>query len=97
MKSVYSRVWGRFILSYVEDLNSYKRKNQIEAKVKVGDYVIYSGLNKEMSPINVYQICKVIEVIKGRNGDQQTRSLKVQMLKGAKLRNSHGMFEDFAC
>ena len=86
MNSVYSRVWGKFILSYVEDLNSYKKKNQHEANIKVGGFVMYSGINKEMCPINVYQICRVIDVIKGRNGDQQTRSLKVQMLKGGKIK-----------
>ena len=26
MKTLYSRVWGKFILSYVEDLNIYKKK-----------------------------------------------------------------------
>ena len=86
MKSVYSRVWGKFILSYVEDLNLYKKKNQHEANIKVGYFVIYSGLNKEMSPIKVYQIGKVTEVIKGRNGYQRTRSIKVQMVKGGKIR-----------
>ena len=60
----------------------YKRKNQQSADIKAGDFVIYSGLNKEISPINVYQICRVIETIKGRDGDQQIRSLKVQMIKG---------------
>ena len=73
MKSVYSRIWGRFILIYVEDLNLYKKKNQHEANIKLGYFVLHSGLNKEMNAINVYQICKVIEVIHGRNGDQQTR------------------------
>lgn len=27
MKTLYSRVWDKFILSYVEDLNIYKKKN----------------------------------------------------------------------
>ena len=63
-----------------------QEKDQHEANIKVGDFVICSDLNKEMSPINVYQICKVTEVIKGRNGDQQTRSLKVQMVKGGKIK-----------
>ena len=50
----------------MEDLSLYKKKNQPEANLKVGDFVIYSGLNKELSPINVCQISKVIEVIKGK-------------------------------
>ena len=86
MKAVYSRVWGKFILSYVEDLNLYKKKNQQSRPIKVGDYVIYSGMNKEMSPINVYQICRVLQVIQGRDGDQQIRSLKVKMIKGGKFK-----------
>ena len=49
-----------------------------------GDYVLYSGVNKEMSPINSYNICKVLEVIKGRNGDNEARSLKVKLIKGGK-------------
>ena len=75
----------------------YKKKNQHKAKIKVRDFVIFLGPNKEMSPINVYQKCKVIEVIKGRNGDQQTQSLKVQMLKGGKIKESCEMFEDLVC
>ena len=27
MKALYSRIWGKFILSYKENLNNYKRKN----------------------------------------------------------------------
>ena len=76
----------KFILSYLENLNLFKKKNQHAANIKVGEFFIYSGLNKEMSPINVYEICKVIGVIKGRNRDQQIRSLKVQMVKGGKIK-----------
>ena len=86
MKALYSRIWGKFILSYVENLNNYKRKNQSAPNIKVGDYVIYSGLNKEMSPINKFQICKVLDVLKGRNGDDVIRSLKVQMVKGGSIK-----------
>ena len=86
MKSVYTRVWGKFIMTYVEDLNIYKRRNQTASKIKIGDHVIYSGKNQEMSPLNVYQICKVEEVILGRNGDGQIRSLKVKMIKGGKFK-----------
>ena len=86
MKALYSRIWGKFILSYVENLNNYKRKNQTTPKIKIGDYVIYSGLNKEMSPINRFQICKVLKVLKGRNGDDEIRSLKVQMIKGGSIK-----------
>ena len=82
MKAMYSRIWGKFILSYVENFNNYKRTNQSAPNIKVGDYVIYGGLNKEMSPINKFQICKVLEVLKGRNGDDEIRSLKVQMING---------------
>ena len=86
MKALYSRIWGKFILSYIENLNNYKRKNQSTPNIKVGDYVIYSGLNKEMSQINKFQICKVLEVLKGRNGDDEIRSLKVQMIKGGSIK-----------
>ena len=86
MKSVYTRVWGKFIMTYVEDLNIYKRRNQTASTIKIGDHVIYSGKNQEMSPLNVYQICKVEEVILGRNGDGQIRSLKVKMIKGGKIK-----------
>ena len=86
MKALYSRIWGKFILSYVENLNNYKRKNQTTPKIKIGDYVIYSGLNKEMSPINRFQICKVLKVLKGRNGDDEIRSLTVQMIKGGSIK-----------
>merc|ERR1711873_123478 len=51
MKALNSRLWGKFILSYVENLNNYKRKNKTTPKIKRGDYVIYSGLNKKMSSI----------------------------------------------
>ena len=88
MKALYSRIWGKFILTYVENLNVYKKKNQSAPNIKIGDYVIYSGLNKEMSPINQYQICQVLNVIKGRNGDEDVRSLKVKMIKG-------GTFKEF--
>ena len=84
MKSLYSRIWGKFILTYVEDLNLYKKKNQSSRQIVVGDYVIYSGLNKELSPINVYQIGKVVKVIKGRDGDNEIRSLQVNIIKGGK-------------
>ena len=86
IKSVYSRVWGKFIMTYVEDLNICKRRNQTTSTIKIGDHVIYSGKNQEMSPLNVYQICKVEEVILGRNGDGQIRSLKVKMIKGGKIK-----------
>ena len=41
-----------------------------------------------MSPINQYQICNVLDVIKGRNGDDDVKSLKVKMIKG-------GTFKEF--
>ena len=72
LTALYSRIWGKIILSYVKNLNNYKRKNQSARNIKVGDYVIYSGLNKEMSPINEFQICEVLEVIKGRNGKSKS-------------------------
>ena len=73
-------------MTYVEQMNVYKKRNQTECNIKVGDYVIYSGMNKEMSPINIYQICKVTEVIRGRDGDGQIRSFKVKMIKGGKIK-----------
>ena len=84
MKSIYARVWGKFIMSYVENLNVYKKKNQTANEIKPGDYVIYSAMNKEMNPINVYQICRVLQILKGRNGDGQIRSLRVKMIQGGK-------------
>ena len=67
IKALYSRIWGKFILTYVENLNLYKNKNQSAPNIKIGEYVIHSGSNKEMSPINQYQIRQVLSVIKGRN------------------------------
>ena len=84
MNVVYSRTWGKFILTYVENLNIYKRKYFTNRKITEGDYVLYSGLNKEMAPINQYQICRVKQVIFGRDGDNEARSLKVDMIKGGK-------------
>ena len=86
MNAVYSRTWGKFILNYVENLNIYKTKYFTNRKIKEGDYVLYSGLNKEMSPINKFQICRVKQVILGRDGDNEARSLKVQMVKGGKIK-----------
>ena len=86
MKALYSRIWGKFILSYVKNLNNYKRTNQSAPNIKVDDYVIYSCLNKEISPINKFQICKVLEVLKGRNGDDEIRSLKVQKIIGGSIK-----------
>ena len=63
MKAVYSQTWGKFILTYIENMNIYKRKYCSKKKIEVGDYVLYSGLNKEMAPVNVYQICKVKQVV----------------------------------
>ena len=71
-------------MSYVENLNVYKKKNQTANEIKPGDYVIYSAMNKEMNPINVYQICRVLQILKGRNGDGQIRSLRVKMIQGGK-------------
>ena len=84
MKTLYQRVWSRFISTYVDSLNLYKKKNQVNNIIKQGDFVIYSALNKEMSPVNVFQICKVLETIKGRDG--QIRSLRVKRIKEGKIR-----------
>ena len=88
MKTVYSRVWEKFILSYVENLNIFKSKCNTKRDIKEGDLVIYSGLNKEMSPINSYQICQVIGITLGRDGDNQQRSLTVKLLKGNKRKDT---------
>ena len=37
-----------------------------------------------MSPINTYQVCRIKEIIYGRDGDNQPRSLKVDLIKGGK-------------
>ena len=92
MKSLYQRVWSKFISTYVDSLNLYKIKNQVSSIIKQGDFVIYSALNKEMSPVNVFQVCQVLEAIKGRDG--QIRTLKVKRIKGAKPKNSPGTYED---
>ena len=39
-----------------------------------------------MSPINKFQICKVLEVLNGRNGDDEIQSLKFQMIKGGSIK-----------
>ena len=39
-----------------------------------------------MSPINKFQICKVLEVLKSRNDDDEIQSLKVQMIKGGSIK-----------
>ena len=67
---MYSRILVKLILTYIENLNIYKKRNQSGANIKVGDFVIYSGLNKEMSQVITYKICRVVEVIRGRNGDE---------------------------
>ena len=86
MKSVYSRIWAKFIMTNAENLNIYKKCNQKASTIKIGDHAIYSEKNQEMSLLNVYQICKVEEVILGRNRDGQIRSLKVRMMKGGKIK-----------
>ena len=84
MKSVYQRVWQKFISTYVDSLNLYKKKNQESSIIKQGDLVIYSALNKEMSPVNVFQVCQVLEAIKGRDGE--IRSLRVKRIKGGQIK-----------
>ena len=54
----------------------YKKKNQPAPNIKISDNVIYSVMNKEMSPINQCQICQLLDVFEGRNGDEDVRSLK---------------------
>ena len=39
-----------------------------------------------MCPINKLQVCIVLEVLKGRNGDDEIRYLKVQMIKGGSIK-----------
>ena len=68
---------GKIYTQLRRRLKRVQKKNQPDTNIKVGNFIKYSGLNKEMSPINIYQMCNVIEVIKRRNGDHQTRSLKV--------------------
>ena len=81
MKSILARCWSRFILSYVEGLNVYKKKHQKTREIKVGDYVLYSSINKESkTPINSYIVCKVRETLLGRDG--AVRSLKVDVVFG---------------
>ena len=80
MKSILARCWSKFILSYVEGLNVYK-KHQKTREIKVGDYVLYSSINKESkTPINSYIVCKVKETLLGRDG--AVRSLKVDVVFG---------------
>ena len=81
MKTILARCWSKFILSYVEGLNIYKKKHQKTRTIKEGDYVLYSSINKESkAPSNSYIICKVIETILGR--DSTVRSLKVKIVYG---------------
>ena len=84
MKAIHARAWGKFILNYVENLNLYKTKGPKAKEISLEDHVLYSGLNKEMAPVNTYQVCKVKEIIHGRDADNQPRSLKVELLKGGK-------------
>ena len=84
MKSLYQRVWSKFISTYVDSLNLYKKKNQVSSIIKQGGFVIYSTLNKEMSPVNVFQVCQVLEAIKGRDG--QIRTMKVKRSRGQNQR-----------
>ena len=86
MKTLNSRVWSKFILTYVEGLNCYKKRYAQANDIKEGDYVLYSGYNRELSPINTYMICKVLEAKRGRDGDSVIRSLKVKLVKGGKPR-----------
>ena len=81
MKSILARCWSKFILSYVEGLNVFKKKYQKTRELKVGDYVLYSSINKESkTPMNSYIICQVKETILGRDGT--IRSLKVEIVFG---------------
>ena len=84
MKTLNSRVWSKFILTYVEGLNCYKKKYAKARDIKEGDYVLYFGYNRELSPIDTYMICKVLEPKRGRDGDTEIRSLKVKLIKGGK-------------
>ena len=84
MKQIQARIWSKFILSYVENLNLYKKKHAKSRQIVAGDYVLYSGINKKMSPINTYNICQVLDIIHGRNGDKEIRSLKVKLIHGGK-------------
>ena len=55
MKSILTRCCSKFILSYVEGLNVFKKKYQKTREIKVGDYVLYSSINKESkTPMNSY-------------------------------------------
>lgn len=58
-------------------------KNPKTREIKVGDYVLYSSVNKEsMTPINSYVVCKIKETLLGRDGT--VRSLKVNIVFGGK-------------
>ena len=39
-----------------------------------------------MNPMSIYQIGKVVKVVRGRDGDHEIRSLQVQLIKGRKLK-----------
>ena len=81
MKSILARLWSKFILSYVEGLNFYKKKYQKTRGIKVGEYLLYSSINKESkTPINSYIVCKVRETLLGRDG--AVRSLEVDVVFG---------------
>ena len=68
----------------MENLNLFEKKFQIHRKVNIGDFVEYSGLNREMSPVTSYQICKVKQIIYGRYVDNEPLSLKANLIKGGK-------------
>ena len=62
-------------------MNVFKKKYQKTRELKVGDYVLYSSINKESkTPMNSYIICQVKETKLGRDGT--IRSLKVEIVFG---------------
>ena len=53
MKALYSRIWKKFILSYVENLNNYKRKNQSAPNIKFGDKKTKNNKKKDNTVFNL--------------------------------------------
>ena len=81
MKSILTRCRSKFILSYIEGFNVYKKKYQKTRIIEAGDYVLYSSVNKEsMTPINSYIVFKSKETLLGRDGT--IRSLKLNIAFG---------------
>ena len=81
LQFLFSKVWSKFQIEYVNSLNKYRQKYEPTKQIQVGDIVLYSQ-ESERAIHGEYVLCKVIDIT--QNLDKSPRNLKVQYLKNSK-------------